>query len=118
MAKEAIDDKAFEELVASVGGDAEFVGELVDTYLADAPNLLAQMHDTLAAGDADSFRRAAHTLKSSSASIAALELSGMAKELEMMGRAGTLEGAAAGIAQVEAEYARVKAALERKRRAL
>ena len=110
-----IDQKAFDELVASTGGDAEFVSELMDTYFADAPQLVAQMRSSLAAGDTETFRRAAHTLKSSSATLGALTLSAVAKELEMMGKAGSLEGAAAKIAQAETEYARAKAALELKR---
>jgi HPt (histidine-containing phosphotransfer) domain-containing protein len=113
-----IDQKAFDELVASTGGDAEFVGELMDTYFADAPQLVAQMRSSLAAGDTEAFRRAAHTLKSISATLGALTLSAVAKELEMMGKAGSLEGAAASIAQAETEYARAKAALEQKRAAL
>jgi PAS domain S-box-containing protein len=113
-----IDQKAFDELVASTGGDAAFLGELMDTYFADAPELMAQMRSSLAAGDAETFRRAAHTLKSSSATLGAMTLSDLAKDLEMMGKAGTLEGAASRIAQVETEYARVRVALEQKRAAL
>jgi hypothetical protein len=44
-----------------------------------------------------------------------MTLSALAKELEMMGKAGVLDGAADKIARVEAEYAQVKDALEQKR---
>jgi len=117
-ASSVIDPATFDELVASTGGEAAFIQELIDTYLTDAPELFAQMRSALAAGDAETFRRAAHSLKSNSASLGALTLSALAKELEMMGKAGTLEGAAAKIAAADAEYARVKAALEQKRAAL
>jgi PAS domain S-box-containing protein len=113
-----IDSAAYEELFASTGGDPGFIRELIDTYLADAPDLFAQMRSALAAGDAETFRRAAHSLKSNSASLGALALSAQAKELEMMGKAGTLEGAAAKIAAADVGYARVKVALEQKRAAL
>jgi CheY-like chemotaxis protein/HPt (histidine-containing phosphotransfer) domain-containing protein len=113
-----IDQKAFDELVASTGGDAEFLGELLDTYFTDAPMLIAQMRTSLASSDAETFRRAAHSLKSNSASLGALMLSAVAKDLEMMGKAGILEGASAMIGQVELEYARAKAALEHKRASL
>jgi CheY-like chemotaxis protein/HPt (histidine-containing phosphotransfer) domain-containing protein len=110
-----IDPAAYEELVASTGGDPDFIRELIDTYLSDAPELFAQMRGALTSGDAETFRRAAHSLKSNSASLGALVLSAQAKELEFMGKAGTLEGAAAKIAAADVEYARVKAALENKR---
>jgi PAS domain S-box-containing protein len=107
-----IDPTVFDELVASTGGDADFIRELIDTYLTDAPGLFEQMRTALAAGDAETFRRAAHSLKSNSASLGALTLSAQAKELEMMGKEASLEGAAAKIAAADVEYAKVKAALE------
>jgi len=113
-----IDPATFDELVASTGGDAAFIRELIDTYLTDAPGLFAQMRNALAAGDAETFRRAAHSLKSNSASLGAMTLSAQAKGLEMMGKAANLEGAAARIAAADAEYAQVQAALKRKRAAL
>jgi HPt (histidine-containing phosphotransfer) domain-containing protein len=109
-----IDPAVFDELVASTGGDPGFIKELIDTYLTDAPGLFAQMRSALATGNAEEFRRAAHSLKSNCASLGAMTLSAQAKELEMMGKAGTLGGAAAKIAAADVEYARVKAALEQK----
>ena len=92
-----------------------FLGELMDTYFGDAPQLLAAMRGALADGNVEEFRRAAHSLKSNSANLGAMTLSGLAKELEMMGKAGALDGAAEKIPAVEAEYARVRAALEKYR---
>ena len=110
-----IDERAFSELFASVGGDTAFLGELIDTYFNDATELLATMHRALPDGKAEEFRRAAHSLKSNSANLGAMRLSALAKELEMMGKAGVLDGAADKIAQAESEYAQVKVALEQKR---
>jgi len=113
MAEEdPIDRAVFDSLLESVGGDMEFVAELLQTFFDDAPNLMATLHTALAAGEADEFRRAAHSLKSNSASFGAMPLSRMSKELEDMGKAGTLAGASPKIAQAEEEYARVRAALE------
>ena len=107
-----IDSAVLDGLLESVGGDREFLAELLQTYFEDSPRLLETMHTALAASNADEFRRAAHSLKSNSANFGAMTLSRMAKGLEDMGKAGTLDGAAAGVAQAEAEYARVRAALE------
>jgi histidine phosphotransfer protein HptB len=68
----------------------EFIGELIDTFLEDSSSLMAEMKSALAAKDADSFRRAAHTLKSNAATFGAVGLAELARELEMMGRENNL----------------------------
>lgn len=88
MSMTAIDRTTFEDLRTTTGAD--FIGELVKIYLEDAPNLIAQMHSALKSNDAESFRRAAHSLKSNSATFGAGGLSELAKELEMLGRENKL----------------------------
>ncbi len=66
---------------------------------------------SLAAQNADQFRRAAHSLKSNSNTFGALTLGAMAKELELTGLAPALEAHGATLDALEAEYARVAAAL-------
>jgi HPt (histidine-containing phosphotransfer) domain-containing protein len=56
--------------------------------------------------------RAAHTLKSTSASIGAMALSAVARELEFLTKDGTLAGAAELLAHAEAAYAQASAAME------
>ena len=108
----AIDRGVLNQLLDSFGGDMEFLGEMLDTFFEDSPRQLEAARAGLAAGDAEAVRRAAHSLKSNSASFGAMPLSRMSKVLEDMGKAGTLDGAGEGVAAAEAEYARVKAALE------
>lgn len=107
-----IDRAALNNLLATVGGDEAFLAEMIDTFLDDAPKLLAAMHHAAAAANAEDLRRAAHTLKSNSANFGAMNLSKLCKALEEIGKSGALDGAAEGIARVEAEYAQVKRALE------
>jgi HPt (histidine-containing phosphotransfer) domain-containing protein len=109
---DTIDRAVLDSLLETVGDDREFLGELLQTYFDDTPKLLEAMHAALDAGDADAFRRAAHSLKSNSASFGAMQLSRMCKELEDMGKAGTLDGAGVRMADVEQEYTRVRIALE------
>jgi histidine phosphotransfer protein HptB len=103
-----IDEAAFAELLETVGGDRAFLAELVDTYLTDSPGLFAELRSAIAADDAATARRAAHTLKSTSASFGALGLAAQCREIEAVAAAGELDGldervevAAAGYAQVE-----------------
>ena len=77
-----IDRTTFEELKQMSGED--FINELIDAFLDDAPNMIHQMQSALAAKDVESFRRNAHSLKSNANTFGATELAGLAKELELM----------------------------------
>lgn len=112
MADQGVIDRGVLESLLDSCGDREFFGELLQTFFSDAPRLFGTMRAALAAGGAEEFRRAAHSLKSNSASFGAVTLSRMCKALEEIGKAGTLEDADKGVAAAEAEYLRVKAALE------
>jgi histidine phosphotransfer protein HptB len=84
-----LDLNTFNDLKESTGAD--YIGELIDAFLDDAPNLFTQMKSALANKDAESFRRAAHSMKSNAATFGAMELSILAKELEASGRENNLE---------------------------
>jgi two-component system sensor histidine kinase/response regulator len=107
-----IDPAAWTGLLESLGGDVDFMAELMETYFDDSSRLLAAMQETLSASNAEDLRRAAHSLKSNSASFGAIRLSRKCKELEDMGKAGVLEGAAEQIGQIVAEYEKARTALE------
>jgi len=84
-----LDLNTFNILKETTGAD--FIGELIDAFLEDAPDLIAQMKSALISQDTDSFRRAAHSMKSNAATFGAMELSALAKELEGFGRDKNLE---------------------------
>jgi histidine phosphotransfer protein HptB len=106
MADTVIDTATFAELQDSAG--AEFVGELVGTFLEEAPQLLAELRAAQAAASAERFRRAAHSIKSNGNTFGALGLGEMARVLEL----GGLIADAAPIDALQAEYERVAAALQ------
>jgi histidine phosphotransfer protein HptB len=84
-----IDVNTFNSLKENTG--AEFISELIDTFLEDTPDLIAQMRKALVKKDAESFRRAAHSIKSNAATFGASQLAALARELESMGRENNLE---------------------------
>ncbi len=84
-----IDLNTYNSLKDATGSD--FVNELMDTFLEDTLDLIAQMRGALAQKDAESFRRAAHTIKSNAATFGASHLSSLARELEGKGRDNDLE---------------------------
>jgi len=65
---------------------ADTVVEIVDLYMTDAPQNVSGMRASLAAGDVDGLRRAAHTLKSTAATIGANELSELCRIVEALAR--------------------------------
>ena len=105
-----IDPVTFNELKELMGAD--FVIELIDTYNTETGGLIEQLRQALAAGDAASFGRFAHSIKSSSASLGALTLSQQARELEMLGKANELSDAGAKLERVAADFLQVKRCLE------
>ena len=84
-----IDTQTFAELQDNAGSD--FVVELVDTFAEEAPLLLAEMRSSFASGATDTFRRAAHSLKSNSNTFGASALAELARSLELGGLPATIE---------------------------
>jgi histidine phosphotransfer protein HptB len=108
-AASTIDRATFEALKQTAG--AEFVLELVDTFLQEAPSMLADLRRALEAKDAEKFRRTAHSLKSNSNTFGALTLGTLARELELGGVAKVIESDGQPLDALAQEYSRVAAAL-------
>jgi two-component system, sensor histidine kinase and response regulator len=90
------------------------VRRVVNLYLEDAPLRVEQMRTAIGGGDAAALRIAAHSLKSSSATMGAERLSALSREIETLARGGTTVGAAPLLASAEDEIARVLPMLERR----
>ena len=86
---ELIDRSVLDGLSEAVGED--FVGELIDTFLEEAPGMFEEMKQALEKNDVDRFRRAAHSLKTNASTFGANELAEQAKELEYMARENDLD---------------------------
>jgi len=84
-----IDKATFDELKQMSGAD--FINELIDAFLEDAPNMISHMRTALVSEDVESFRRNAHSLKSNANTFGATELGVLARELEMMARENNLD---------------------------
>jgi PAS domain S-box-containing protein len=101
--KPAIDETVIETL-KSMDDDNSFLNEMITVYLEETPPIIADMKKGLETKDRELFIRSAHTLKSSSASVGAMVLSDLSKELEMMGNNGGLKGAQEKTKIVEQEF--------------
>jgi HPt (histidine-containing phosphotransfer) domain-containing protein len=118
-ASDPIDATAFANLLAMTGGEIEFVDELVDTYLDDGAAQVGSLRAAASGGDIETLTRAAHSLKSGSLNVGALELGELCRALEEVGRTGTVDDGAARVTAIAAAFDVAKRALlaERERRA-
>jgi len=108
-----IDTGALKRLKTTLGKQTdELMPALIANFCLDAPRLILEAQQALAQGMADEVRRAAHTLKSTSATFGATALSDLARQLEYLARDGALEGAQELLEQIQAAYERTWAALE------
>lgn len=105
-----LDRAIFEDLLATMG--AEFIPELFNTYLAETPELIAELKQSLLQQDVVTFTRHAHSIKSSSASLGLLSFSIQARELEMLGKDGLLADAGPKVEQLCADFEQVQRVLQ------
>jgi CheY-like chemotaxis protein/HPt (histidine-containing phosphotransfer) domain-containing protein len=104
----ALKSEVIEDLRDIMG--PEFLS-LVRVFLEDAPRAILRLQDAAAENDLPALVAAAHSLKSTSANLGAMDLSELARQLEHGGRRNEL-GDASGLAQrLVDEFARVDQAL-------
>ena len=81
--------------------------ELIDIFLTTAADAGAQVRSAIQQGDSQALGQIAHSLKSSTANVGAVRLSGFYKTLEEFGRADRIDEASVMLDQVLAEHAMV-----------
>ena len=94
-------------------GNSGILGKVIQRYTDHSPTLLQALREAIAADDAKAVRDAAHSLKSSSASLGATQLAALSEQLEIMGREQHIDDAPRLFTEMEAEYAAVLIALDR-----
>ncbi|HEX2853583.1 MAG TPA: Hpt domain-containing protein [Opitutaceae bacterium] len=109
-----IDSQAIENLRALTPDDNdEFLREIAGIFLEDTPQRLAELDDSLAAGDAPKFTRAAHSIKGSSSNLGAAALRAAAEKLEHHSHRAGLVDVLPLMNDVKTEFARAKVELDR-----
>ena len=106
-----LDTAVLSALRVSVGDDPEFLAELIDDFIADAPAQLASLREAAASGDAIAARRAAHTLKGNSRTFGAKELASLCQKAEADAGLGDLEAVLSRVDAIEHEWGRVQTEL-------
>jgi CheY-like chemotaxis protein/HPt (histidine-containing phosphotransfer) domain-containing protein len=104
-----IDRDQMESMRTALGEDFD---DLVTTYLEGVEEMLAAIPRAWEASDLKELERQAHSIKSSSASVGAVVLSRLAREMEEQVRSNELEEVTEQVQEMEQEFQRVRESLE------
>jgi signal transduction histidine kinase/DNA-binding response OmpR family regulator len=96
--------------LSAVHGDA-LLERVLQAYLDDTPTHLQTLQQAIAIGNISQIRKAAHSLKSSSANVGADVMAQRCKEMEQLARHDTTAGAAALLADMDRSFQAVRQAL-------
>jgi HPt (histidine-containing phosphotransfer) domain-containing protein len=107
-----IDPQMLEGLRELNPDDPAFLRELIDLFINDVADRLAELDRSLAASDASLLTRAAHTIKGSCSNFGAVELARISQVIELQGKAADFAGATAALPSLKTEYAAVTEALK------
>jgi two-component system sensor histidine kinase/response regulator len=91
--------------------DAELLAQIIDIYIEETPALMTELETLLAAGELERAFRVAHTIKGSSGNLSAAAAGSAARDVELLARAGDLDGARAGLPALQTAIAALIAAL-------
>jgi HPt (histidine-containing phosphotransfer) domain-containing protein len=104
----SLDPSALESYREFMGEEADsFIATITSMYIENVPGLIRDMEDALKDADRVTLVRAAHTLKSNSATIGARKLAEMSADLEKAGKDSSSEELAVKIAQAKDELDKV-----------
>ncbi|MGC4072606.1 MAG: Hpt domain-containing protein [Nibricoccus sp.] len=109
-----IDLEAIENLRALTPDDPDsFLRDIIGIFVEDTPARIAELRNSLAAGDKDQFTRAAHSIKGSSSNLGATQLRAISSELEQRGKVEDIAGLAARVDDLEKIFNTARQSLEK-----
>jgi PAS domain S-box-containing protein len=107
-----LDSEIYDQFRAMIcADDLQLMREFIELFLYDSAENLVKMRQAVEQHKSYELQRVAHSQKSSSAQLGAIQLSHLCKELEVLGKRGVLVGAVDLIDRSEQEYERVREAL-------
>jgi two-component system sensor histidine kinase/response regulator len=100
------------ELLERINADRAFLSELVWAFREEYPAMIQDAREAILRRDAAGVERIGHALKGALGNLAASVASGLAGEMEAMGRAGNLEPAGAKLLETEHQVRRALETLD------
>jgi two-component system, sensor histidine kinase and response regulator len=111
-ADEVLDPAVLDSLrQLTVPGEEDVLVQVLTLFMAEVPARVQRVAEAHRAADAVGMQRAAHSLKGSSGNIGARALYEVCRQIDERGKAGDLAGAGPLLDRLDAEYARVDAAI-------
>jgi two-component system sensor histidine kinase RpfC len=104
-------DQALLDRLRQLDDDEDFLGALIQDFIADGEQLIADLETGAAALDAATFRDQAHALRSSAAHIGATALFELCLSWRGIGPAELAERGAEHVARLRSEFERLRRAL-------
>ena len=107
-----LDEAALDRIRALEKPDRpSILGKMIDVYLNNTSSQLQALRETIAGRDPVAMHKVAHSLKSSSATLGALALGSLFRDLEEKGRENSIDGAETILLEIEEQFQLVEAAL-------
>ena len=94
-------------LLERVEGDQELLAEMIQLFLADAPQLLGSMRTALQKGDMILLERSAHSMKGAAGNMSAQVTVNSALRLEQSAKKGDAESSKVNLGALEAAVERL-----------
>jgi two-component system, sensor histidine kinase and response regulator len=94
------------EILARFDGDVELVRELAGMFLDECPKYLSDIREAINSGNAKGLEHSAHTLKGSVGNFSTKDAHASALQLEILGRLGSIDGAAEILQKLEEQLER------------
>lgn len=98
-------DNVILETLRDVMGD-DF-HHLIDTFIKDSDERIRHLHAAIAAGESDTIRRTAHSLKGSSSNIGAAQMATLCSIIETKALANELDVLPEQLAALELEFKQI-----------
>lgn len=96
------------ELLEIMDDDKELIKECFNEFISDASNMLERIKNAIESGDTAGLNSSAHKIKGSLRYLAAEKASGLAYDLETMGKNGNLDNAVEAFQNLESECEKLK----------
>jgi hypothetical protein len=101
-----VDLAGFRRAMHEVGAE-DSIDEILDLFIANAPERLAALTEAMESGDARAIELAAHAFRSPAVTIGACGLGSMLLDIEVAGSAGAVEAARVAFEKAGPEAASV-----------
>ena len=102
------DPMDFARAIEEFEGDGEFLMEVLEGFFGNVTSQIGTIRQAIFEGDAEAVRREAHSIKGGAANLTANDLSGVAFEIENIGKSGMLEEGIDALQKLEREFFRLE----------